>query len=88
MTEFAEWLKQYGTMAGILLVILAASYRGTWVWGSALSALVTKNATDLADERARHAETKADRDRWQSIAFHALGLANSATNVLERRSGS
>lgn len=74
MTELTEWLSKYGTLAGMLVAILVTNYRGIWVWGAVLKA-----------EETRHAETKADRDRWQSTAFHALGLASSATTVLERR---
>lgn len=77
MPELWEWVKPFGPVATLLAVALFASYRNVWCWSAPAAALL------LAEEK-RHAETKADRDRWQDIAFNALGLAKSATNVLER----
>ncbi len=73
-SEFAAWAKEYGALVAFLLGVLVTNWRGDWCWKSALSA-----------EEKRHAETRADRDRWQATAFHALGLATSSTALLERR---
>lgn len=73
-SEFAAWAKEYGALVAVLIGILFTNQRGVWCWRSALVA-----------EEKRHAETRADRDRWQATAFHALGIATSSTALLERR---
>jgi hypothetical protein len=81
VTEFAALAEKYGIPVAALLIVLWTNQRGVWCWRSVLAA----QKELLAAEEKRHAETKAERDRWQASFFHAIGLANSATNVLVKQ---
>ena len=60
-------LNAAGTL-GVLVLILVAGYRGTWVWGR--------------DHREQVAELRADRDEWKHMALAGTDLADRAVQVV------
>ncbi len=77
MEKFFHYAEKYGVAAVAMFFILWANYKGVWCWSKAADKA-------LEEERQRHAETKVERDMWRASFFHAMGLATSTANVLER----
>ena len=62
----------------LLLVILWAGARGTWVFGRELKHLDDRYEKALLDLRT-------DRDEWKQIALHGTALASKAVDVAAER---
>ena len=66
--------------AGVLFLILAGSYYRKWVWGYQL-------IEQRADFERRLLKSDAERDKWQSIAIRATGIAENGVAIAKQRTG-
>lgn len=64
----------------LMVAILYGSFKGWWIWGKVYEAM-------RVDYMERLSKAEASRDKWQTMALRATGIAEDTVGIAKKSTG-